>query len=97
MKGEWGLEFEWDPDKARTNLRKHGVRFSEAATVFADPLSETFSDPCHSTDEVRYVTVGLSTKGKLLVVMHTDRGSRIRIISARTTTRSERNYYEEKR
>jgi uncharacterized DUF497 family protein len=90
-----GIRFEWDPDKAERNLDKHGVSFVEAATVLEDPLSMTFYDPDHSIDEDRFITVGLSRVGKLLVVAHTDREDRIRIISAREATRRERKYYEE--
>jgi uncharacterized DUF497 family protein len=89
------IEFEWDPDKAKKNIEKHRVSFNEAATVFGDPLSMTFYDPDHSIDENRFITVGLSCFGKLLIVSHTDRGDRIRIISARETTRRERKFYEE--
>ena len=92
-----GLTVEWDLDKGKANLRKHGVSFAEAATVFTDALSETFPDPYHSVDEDRYVTVGMSAQGRLLVVVHADRVGGIRIISARATTRSERKFYEEKR
>jgi len=91
-----GIEFEWDLEKAKGNLKKHQVSFYEAATVFGDPLSMTFYDPDHSVDENRYITMGLSNLGKLLMVSHTDRGDRIRIISARKATRRERRYYEEK-
>ena len=90
-----GIEFEWDPDKAQANLDKHQVSFNEAATVLSDSLSITFYDPDHSIDEDRYITIGLSRSGKLLVVAHTDRDDRIRIISARRATRGERNYYEQ--
>lgn len=90
-----GIEFEWDPDKAKKNIEKHQVSFNEAATVFGDPLSMTFYDPDHSIDENRFITVGLSRPGKLLIVSHTDRGDRIRIISARKATRREREFYEE--
>jgi uncharacterized DUF497 family protein len=89
------IEFEWDPDKAKKNIEKHRVSFNEAATVFGDPLSMTFYDPDHSIDENRFITVGLSRFGKLLIVSHTDRDDRIRIISARETTRRERKFYEE--
>jgi uncharacterized DUF497 family protein len=88
------MEFEWDGDQARRNLDKHAVSFHEAATVFADPLSLTFPDPDHSVGEDRYVTVGLSNSDWLLIVAHTDRASRIRIISARKATRRERKIYE---
>jgi hypothetical protein len=89
------MEFEWNPDKAKLNLEKHGVSFQEASTVFNDPLSITFPDPDHSVGENRYVIIGLSRFGQLLVVAHTDRGMRIRLISARKATRQERRFYEE--
>jgi hypothetical protein len=88
--------FEWDPGKARANLRKHRVSFEEAATVFADPLAMTYPDPDHSDSEQRFITVGLSSEGQLLIAAHADRNDRIRIISARRTTPSEREHYEEK-
>jgi hypothetical protein len=89
------MEFEWNPDKAKLNLEKHGVSFQEAATVFNDPLSVTFPDPDHSIGENRYVIIGISQFGQLLVVAHTDRGEKVRIISARKATRQERRFYEE--
>ena len=89
------MKFEWGPDKAASNLRKHGVSFEEASTVFGDPLSRTIPDPLHSDDEDRRVIVGLSATLRTLVVVHADRGERIRIISARSTTRRERRDYEE--
>lgn len=89
------MQFEWDSGKARTNLRKHDVSFDEAATVFLDDLSLTGHDPDHSVDEDRFVTFGVSTSGRVLAVMHTERGERIRIISARVATRMERMLYEE--
>jgi uncharacterized protein len=89
------MRFEWDPEKAATNLRKHGVSFQEATTVFQDDLSLTGGDPDHSLDEERFVTFGVSSAGRLLVVAHTERGDRIRIVSARSATRSERTLYEE--
>ena len=88
------LTFEWDPDKARANLGKHGVAFVEAATVFGDPLSLTVSDPDHSEGEQRFLSVGMSHRRRLLVVAHTEWGARIRIISARRATRRERIAYE---
>lgn len=91
------LLFEWDPAKARLNAKKHDVDFAEAATVFADGLSLTYPDPDHSASEERYITFGLSANGRHLAVAHTDRGDRIRIISAREMTRGERRYYEESR
>jgi uncharacterized DUF497 family protein len=89
------LRFEWDLEKAEQNLKKHRVSFTEATTIFSDPLSWTFFDPDHSIDENRYITIGLSHFGKLLIVAHTDRGDNIRLISARRTTRQERRFYEE--
>jgi uncharacterized DUF497 family protein len=89
------LRFEWDRGKAAENLAKHGVSFEEAATIFRDPLSATGADPDHSVDEERFVTFGMSTSGRLLVVAHTDRDDTIRIISARPVTPSERSIYEE--
>ena len=89
------MEFEWDPEKAESNLKLHGVSFREAATVFDDTLSITVPDPDHSFDEARYVIVGVSHEGRLLVVSHAERGDRIRIISARELTRDERSAYEE--
>ena len=89
------MRFEWDPAKARTNLRKHGVSFDEAATVFLDDFSLTGNDPDHSEDEERFVMFGISNAGRLLVIAHTARGERIRIISARPATRPERKIYEE--
>lgn len=91
------MEFEWDPDKGVQNLNKHKVSFHEAATVFGDQLSMTFPDPDHSIAESRYITVGLSHGGRLLIVAHTERDVRIRIISAREATRRERIFYEESR
>jgi hypothetical protein len=87
-------EFEWDPLKAASSLEKHGVSFAEAATVFFDPLSLTVPDPAHSIGERRFVITGLSYQRRLLVVVHSDRGDRIRIISARPATASERKQYE---
>ena len=84
------LAFEWDSCKARSNLRKHGVGFEEARTVFGDPLSVTISDPMHSMEENRFIIVGRSQVERVLVVAHSERGDRIRIISARPATRRER-------
>ena len=91
------LLFDWDSNKSAINLKKHGVSFGEAATVFRDPLSVTFDDPDHSWSEYRFITVGLSTGGKILVVSHTERGRTIRLISARKATRQERSFYEEEK
>jgi uncharacterized DUF497 family protein len=87
--------FEWDPEKAHANLRKHSVSFEEAASVFGDWLNITWPDPQHSTDEERLATIGLSTRNRLLVVIHTDRDDRVRIISARLANRLEKETYEE--
>ena len=88
------MEFEWDPEKAKKNLRKHGVSFEEAVTVFYDPLSATFDDPDHSVGEYRYLTIGLSSRDRLLVVAHAERGESLRIINARTATAHERKKHE---
>jgi uncharacterized DUF497 family protein len=88
------LSFEWDAQKASANERKHGVSFDEAATAFGDPLSVTIPDPDHSEDEDRFILMGSTYRGKILVVVHTDRGNNIRIISARRATRTERRQYE---
>jgi len=88
------MKFEWDPVKAATNLRKHGVSFEAAARAFEDDLSATFPDPDHSRGEARLITYGLGVDGKLLVVCHTERGDTIRIFSARTATNKERKRYE---
>ena len=90
-----GLLFEWDPKKARQNIGAHGVSFDEASTAFRDPLSKTIDDPLHSVGEERFVLIGYSIRGRLLVVVHIERGDRIRIISARLATRKERLNYEE--
>jgi uncharacterized DUF497 family protein len=89
------MKFEWDPRKAALNLAKHGVSFEEATTAFRDPLSATAPDPDHSVGESRFITFGLSAKGRLLVVSHTERGETIRLISARLATKQERKIYEE--
>lgn len=89
------LTFEWDEAKGRENLAKHGVSFDEAKTVFGDPLSVTILDPDQSADEGRFVDIGLSSNHRLLVVVYTERGSSIRIISSRNATRAERKVYEE--
>jgi len=89
------MEFEWNPRKAAGNLLKHKVSFAEAATVFGDFLGTTASDPDHSGDEHRCITVGLSNRGRLLMVAHAERSGRTRIISARELTRNERKAYEE--
>ncbi len=88
------MEFEWDPRKAAYNLRKHGVDFLEAATIFNDPLSITYPDPDHSNDETRFIIIGLSNAKRLLIVSHTDRRNITRPISAREVTSRERKLYE---
>lgn len=89
------MRFEWDSTKAAKNVRKHGVSFREAVSVFYDPLATTGDDPDHSEDEQRCVTFGFSSAGRLIVVCHTEREDVIRIISARHATHMEREVYEE--
>ena len=89
------MQFEWDAAKAATNVLRHGVDFDEASTVFADDLSATGRDPDHSIGEARFLTFGLSNKGRVLAVSHTDRVGVVRIISARAATRKEKQIYEE--
>lgn len=89
------MEFEWDPEKAARNEAKHGLSFPEAATVLGDPQAITYDDPDHSDEEDRFLTFGHSSEGRLIVVAHTDREGRTRIISARPATRRERKLYEE--
>jgi uncharacterized DUF497 family protein len=89
------LEFEWDPKKAASSLRKHHISFREAAMVFSDVLARTYDDSAHSRGEQRCVTIGMSDKGRVLVVAHAMRGERVRIISARRATPHERKAYEE--
>jgi uncharacterized DUF497 family protein len=88
------MDFEWDPEKDRTNQKKHGVGFAEASTALADALSLTRPDPAHSTGEYRFLTLGYTTSGRLVVVAHADRERRVRIISARHATAAERKNYE---
>jgi uncharacterized DUF497 family protein len=87
--------FEWDEGKAAANVEKHGVTFDEAIAVLEHALSITFGDPDHSLDEFRYITIGPSPIGRILVVAHADRAEAVRLISARPATRSERRFYEE--
>jgi len=89
--------YEWDSGKATANLKKHQMAFAEAATVFLDPLAVTYQDPDHSEGEPRYVTVGESSRRRVILVAHLDRGNRIRIISARRATRKEAHEYTEAR
>jgi uncharacterized DUF497 family protein len=88
------MQFEWDRDKEKRNIKKHRISFDEAVTVFYDPLSATFSDPDHSIGEHRFITIGFSSHGRLLVVSYTERGKVIRIISARPATAPERKRHE---
>jgi hypothetical protein len=88
------VQFEWDREKAAQNLRKHGVSFDEACTVFGDPLAATIEDPQHSIREQRFITIGRSALGRLVVVVHAERGDRARLISARRATPRERRTYE---
>ena len=89
------LTFEWDEVKAAANVRKHRVSFDEAKTVFGDPLSLTNADPDHSTDEERFVDIGMSTQGRVLGVVYTEREQTIRLVSCRLATRRERRIYEQ--
>jgi uncharacterized protein len=89
------MNFDWDENKAASNLFKHGVSFDEAKTVFDDPLYIDFYDPAHSDDEDRFLIVGESNQRRLLIVSYTERGNLIRLISAREVTRTEREVYEE--
>ena len=88
------MRLEWDGSKAAANVQKHRVSFDEAVTIFYDPLAATFPDPDHSDDESRFVTVGYSARGRLLVVCHVERGPATRLISARRATARERTRHE---
>ena len=88
------MEFEWDIDKATSNLEKHGVSFAEAMTVFGDPLEVAIPDPDHSEEEFRFVSIGRSERGRVLVVAYTEREARIRLINAREAAPKERRNYE---
>lgn len=88
------MKFQWDPAKAITNNRKHGISFEEAVTIFGDSLAITISDPKHSLDEIRFLTIGQSRLQRLLIVFHTERDGEIRLISARLATPQERRNYE---
>jgi len=89
------MEFEWDPKKANSNLLKHQGSFEEASSALSDPMAATGADPDHSIGEFRYVTFGISERGRLLVVAHTEQSETIRIISARLASRREKKIYEE--
>jgi uncharacterized DUF497 family protein len=91
------MEFQWDSKKAKSNLSKHRVSFEEAVLVFSDTLSFTFDDEAHSHAERRYATLGISARGRILVVAHTMRGEQVRIISAREATPRERRWYEKEK
>lgn len=91
------MEFEWDTQKADSNLKKHGITFEEAASVFGDYLSLTYPDSAHSIQEERFIIIGLSDKNRILIISHTQRNERIRIISARAATKCERDFYESTR
>ena len=88
------MQFEWDPEKAAANETKHSVSFEEAATVFGDPLATTILDPDHSEGEERFLTTGLLDRQRVLIVWHTEREERIRIVGAREATPHERRIYE---
>jgi len=90
-------DFEWDPQKADRNVHKHGVTFAEASSVFDDPMFITLLDDEHSVDEERFITIGLSNKNRLVMIAHTERENRIRIISARKATKNEEKFYQETR
>ena len=90
------MRFEWDPGKAESNLKRHGVSFEDAMTIFFDPLSATFDDPDHSLDERRFVTIGFSSRHVLTVVCHTERRGSVRLISARRSTKREKQRHESK-
>lgn len=89
------FEFAWDPEKAEANRKKHGVSFEEACTAFFDPLHVVIEDPRHSLTEERFVLFGRSSAGRLLAVMHTDRGDQVRLVSARSALPKERRQYEQ--
>lgn len=88
------MDFEWNPQKAEINSKKHGVAFEEASSVFGDTLSVTYPDPEHSTNEERFVMIGISSKQRVLVISHMYHGETVRIISARPATKREQRFYE---
>ena len=88
------MKFEWNPEKAKANAKKHGVEFGEAMTVFGDPLELTIADPDHSEGEQRFLSIGTTTAGRLVVVAYTERAGRTRIINAREASAQERQHYE---
>jgi uncharacterized protein len=89
------VEFEWDPEKAAANIKRRRISFSEAGSVLEDPLSTTFPDEAHSEEEMRFLTIGASRRGRILVMAHTERNDTVRIMSARRATRREREFYEQ--
>ncbi|MBI4766326.1 MAG: BrnT family toxin [Deltaproteobacteria bacterium] len=89
------MKIEWDPRKAKFNIKKHGVSFEEGATALSDPMAATGVDPDHSITEERFITFGISKKGRLVVVSHTEKDETIRIINARKASKGERKLYEE--
>ena len=89
------MNFTWDPEKAATNLARHGLSFEEASTAFGDPLQRTIPDPLHSDDEDRFILLGMTSAGRLVVVVHTDRDGTTRLITARIATAGERRRYEQ--
>ncbi len=91
------MNFEWNPQKAELNYKKHGISFEEASTVFGDILSVIYPDPDHSNQEERYLMIGLSNKERILVISHVERNEVIRIISARQATKREQTFYEQRK
>lgn len=91
------IDFDWDEDKATANVKKHGISFEEAKTVFGDPFSVTISDPAHSSSEYRFVDIGTSARAMVLAVTYSERGRTIRLISCRKATKAERKIYEERK
>ena len=97
MASEFDLDFDWDEDKAAANVKKHGISFEEAKTVFGDPFSVTIDDPAHSASEYRFVDIGTSATGVVLTVTYAERGQKIRLINCRKATKAERKIYEERK
>ena len=89
------MRFTWDPEKAESNIDKHGLSFEEASTAFGDPLSRTKPDPLHSDDEDRLILLGMTSAERLVIVAHVDRGGTVRLISARLATPAEPRRYEQ--
>ena len=97
MGSDIDLDFDWDESKAAANVKKHGISFEEAKTVFGDPFSVTIDDPAHSANEYRFVDIGTSPSGMILTVAYAERGQKIRLISCRKATKAERKIYEERK